>query len=573
MPITNYATVAPINVDAIGAFNQGATDTMERKQKAYDIFKNRKAEEILGSSLRPDGTVDFGKMMVEGQKAGIGYSTLKQVIATQADIMANEYNLANQKMMLESMGVDRSSYDPNAPVAPVAPVQAEAVQAQVESVPNPVVNPTTPMVPAQGTSQAPVDGSVNGTIQVTGQAQNAPTGNIKDYENDPFANANGANGEVKPPDARQYWNEMFHNKAKPFSVPTEGQLGPDGKVLNPTVSAEDADMALSYASKYAINPANPDKTIKTPTEILTERVNQLVGNVPQVPRPMLPPDPTKRTEVINAYNKAVAERSAKIAEAENLVRKEFADHITTKFGQSMQSQGLEVSKENLALAKKESERKQLEFDRDRQTAINMSKDIPGGRPAITDAPVNQTSLKMLQDTFIPAIADIQMADKGFGGAMQAALAKAKVDGSVNADVILGNLVAMGSMPSDRASEIRMRMTPEAYTQIKAMVKAQGADAAKGLTGIFGIKIGEGTGATNPQWMTSASNNVYQQAQSHGMTQKYYDWAIKNAGGDVKVKPSLPKTTTPVPPTTKSEKKPVKALTGAKVDSRASKKGR
>jgi len=92
---------------------------------------------------------------------------------------------------------------------------------------------------------------------------------------------------------------------------------------------------------------------------------------------------------------------------------------------------------------------------------------------------------------------------GFEGAYAAALAKAKADGSVNADAIVGNLVAMGAIPSQKAVYIKSlmsqngSMTGDMWNQAKASV---GKFMTKGL---------------DPKWGDDALKNLTETARLYG----------------------------------------------------------
>jgi hypothetical protein len=248
-----------------------------------------------------------------------------------------------------------------------------------------------------------------------------------------------------------------------------------------------------------------------PQQALTALENMAIQSVPQ---PVLNPmvgmmSKDDQAKEYGRYRQAVAEYPAKVQEA------------ITKVSDSIKSGNMDVVTQDLAktasrIAQAGNERAQQEYARGRQAANQL---VAMG---VTAKPMPDADVKALQDVFIPAIADIKQAGNGFGGAMQAAIAKSKVDGSLNFDAILANLTAMGAMPSDQAAKIKAKLTPEAYTAFGAMAKAGSVDAIKeGLRGL-GFDVGVGTGATNALWETSALGNVFQQAQAHGMTKSYFD---------------------------------------------------
>lgn len=316
-------------------------------KKSYDIYKTRKAEEIFGSSIKPDGTVDYGKMMVEGQKAGIGFSTLKQVIDTQSAMLNNELNLANTKQALEFAGVDRSAYDPNSTkrmgTTTAEPDTTGQTMGTIQAPPSPVQAQTMGGMETTQAPQAPQTGdmgNVDGAVVVKAPIY-TPTGKISDYEQDPFANVNTGD---KQPEQRNYWNDLYNYKAKSMFAGAQGGVDEAGNEIPPyKITSDDVKLTQAYAKQYGISPVD-GKKMKSPQEILRERVAQIAGAVAPVPPPMLPIDPNKRVDVINAYRAKVAERQSALKDAENKVAKEFADFGVTKFGQGMETEKLDMAK-------------------------------------------------------------------------------------------------------------------------------------------------------------------------------------------------------------------------------------
>lgn len=109
---------------------------------------------------------------------------------------------------------------------------------------------------------------------------------------------------------------------------------------------------------------------------------------------------------------------------------------------------------------------------------------------------------------------------GFAGDYAAALAKAKVDGSVNADAIVGNLIAMGAVPSDEAVKVKMLLTTGGGLT-DGLMKMGAAWTAGKL---------KGNEANKKAWYESAKSNIAETAYTHGFDLKYKAPAKKEGSG-------------------------------------------
>lgn len=96
---------------------------------------------------------------------------------------------------------------------------------------------------------------------------------------------------------------------------------------------------------------------------------------------------------------------------------------------------------------------------------------------------------------------------GFDGAYAAALAKAKADGSVNSDAIVGNLVAMGAIPSNKAIYIKSLLNPG------GSVTTEGAKQIASFLGTSIEKFNESGVAK--QWGNDAVSNIKETAKMYG----------------------------------------------------------
>lgn len=94
---------------------------------------------------------------------------------------------------------------------------------------------------------------------------------------------------------------------------------------------------------------------------------------------------------------------------------------------------------------------------------------------------------------------------GFEGAYAAALAKAKADGSVNSDAIVGNLIAMGAVPSAQSVYVKSLMNQNGTV---------GADAWNQIKAVIGDVLFAESGATK-KWANDALKNIAETAKLYG----------------------------------------------------------
>jgi hypothetical protein len=533
------------NLNLLGNFNTGYSTAVEQKKTAYDMYRQQKAQEIVGKSTRPGGDLDWDMMFKLGNEAGLGLDAFEQVNKMQQARRANEVAVLQHRANLESMGYDPTRWDPSAgnPVQVpaggtpyVAPTPEEA--ARYDFLTRVASGESTPetQIPQAQAQQFGAQG-VGGTAQIPGAPSAFPAGVPQDVVGDGTARSPMDLGEgTLSGQAPATKTGMYQLEAPPMRDPdldsrvTEGyfnRLWRTGRSQADAQRAMGLDLASTevplfditgmhgeqkdrlakFLAMQGINPGETDAELQTAVQL---RKQAVVDAIPQ-PAPVMPEGMGFEA----------------MAKAQNLNRKNMIDWVKARqeagiaFDKAMQEGNYAVLEKQLAqtasgLAKQASARQEAEFQRDR-AAANKLKEM-----GVTDRLLPAPDVKALQDVFIPAIADISNADNGFGGAMQAAIAKAKVDGSVNMDVVISNLVSMGAMPSDQGAKIMAKMTPEAYTNFASMLKAGSVDQVMSGLRAIGIDVGTGTGATNPTWKDQALDNVFQQAQAHGMTESYYN---------------------------------------------------
>ncbi len=527
-------------LNLLGNFNAGYNTAVEQKKNAYDMYRTQKAQDIVGKSTRADGTIDWDMMFKLGNEAGLGLDAFEQVNKMQQARRANEVAVLQHRANLESMGYDPTRWDPSAgnPVQVpaggtpyVEPTAEEKARYDFLTAPRPETQ-----IPQAQAQQFGAQG-VGGTAQIPGAPSAFPAGVPQDVVGDGTARSPMDLGEgTLSGQAPATKTGMYQLEAHPMRDPdldsrvTEGYLNRLWRTGRSQADAQRAmgldsastevplfditgmhgeqkDRLAKFLAMQGINPGETDAELQTAVQL---RKQAVVDAIPQ-PAPVMPEGMGFEA----------------MAKAQNLNRKNMIDWVKARqeagiaFDKAMQEGNYAVLEKQLAqtasgLAKQASARQEAEFQRDR-AAANKLKEM-----GVTDRLLPAPDVKALQDVFIPAIADISNADNGFGGAMQAAIAKAKVDGSLNMDAVISNLVSMGAMPSDQGAKIMAKMTPEAYTNFASMLKAGSVDQVMSGLRAIGIDVGTGTGATNPTWKAQALDNVFQQAQAHGMTESYYE---------------------------------------------------
>lgn len=567
------------NLDLAGTFTKSYQDALSTRKNAYDLYRTQKAQEIAAKASRPDGSMDWDTMFKLGNEAGLGLDAFEQVQKMQAARRANELAIAQNRMSLESMGYDPSTWDVSAGnpmVVPkgkeefVPPTQEQAAKYDFLTAPRPETQ--IPQAPAQ---QFGAQG-----VGETAQTSMAPSGAPAPVAQDVVGpnevvirpNETPASGTFKLPELVPDWETKTAPNWETKTAPNDGyynQLwraqGDQAKALeamgySPTASTqpqvfditgmmdEQKGRLAKFLAMQGINPGTTDAELQA--AVLSRK--QAVVDAIQPPATVMPEGTSFEA----------------LAKARNINRKNMVEWMQKRqeaglaFDKNMQEGNYSVLEKQLAqtasgLAKQANERQRAEFERDRAAASKLKE------MGVTDRLLPAADVKALQDVFIPAIADISNAGNGFGGAMQAAIAKAKVDGSVNMDAVISNLVSMGAMPSDQGAKIMAKMTPEAYTNFASMLKAGSVyQVMSGLRAI-GIDVGTGTGATNSTWKDQALDNVFQQAQAHGMTESYYNKQRSKSwqsASPVDVLPSVPRPE-PVRSTTQSPRTTGKPLSG------------
>lgn len=550
--------------DLIKNFQSAYGTAQEQKKTAYDQFRLQKAQDIVSKARRADGTMDWDAMFTLGSEAGIGLDAFNQVHKMQTDRRASELAVARGRMQLEALGYDPSSWDPSAkPMDVLMRERQQATEQGFDQTPTPAPSAPQPYVPPTAEQAKLYDFVTNPAEQqivasrLAGNAPGSETQNpqvpaqqfggqgvgetaqtsmpssapVQAGPQDIVVRGSGAGtvapqvGQLPAPAMRDsdnyvpdegYANTLWRAQRSRVGAGAGDRVA---EAVTPTLSI--AQMKTDERDRLSRYLAMRGISEKDQQTALTALENMAIKSVPVPANPETNPyfgmlTPEKQAEAYAQYTQDVVAYPSKVEDARVKLSEAIRTGNTDVLDKSLAVQGNERAIEQLRLSQEQNARSKQEYVRNRQAAetlVNMG---------VTAKLMPDADVKALQDVFIPAIADIKQAGNGFGGAMQAAVAMSKVDGSVNFDNVLSKLIAMGAMPSDAAAQIKTKLTPEAYTNIWGMIKAGSFDEAKEALRAYGVPVGVGSGATNKNWETSALQNVFQQAQAHGMTKAYFD---------------------------------------------------
>jgi hypothetical protein len=207
------------------------------------------------------------------------------------------------------------------------------------------------------------------------------------------------------------------------------------------------------------------------------------------------------------YNQAVAEYPAKVQDAR------------VKLSEAIRTGNYDVLDKSISVAGNRRAEERQEYD------------LSAQKGNIFIRPVSSEEARVVKQQRA-AISDIIAAPDSFAGAYQAAVAKAKSDGSVNEDAIVSNLVAMGALPSSDAIYLKTMMNPD------------GSLTAAGKKWVVNATVGQR--GPNAEWKANAIANINQYIRDNG-------------GRMVEFKATAPKTTI-TEPTVTTPKKPVQSPT-------------
>lgn len=200
---------------------------------------------------------------------------------------------------------------------------------------------------------------------------------------------------------------------------------------------------------------------------LQEQVLQRLRNVAEtIAKPILTIDPKDPVKSLNDYQIALNEYPARVSKAQQ----EEIERLRNIPGSI---QGEQIAKRGDIRAA-ESEQRAKE---------SQTYELAGQKGDIYFRPVSKDEATRVK-TILNEVPDIKKATKSFEEAYNAALSMAKIDGSVNSDNVVNNLVAMGAIPSSTAAKIKASLDPttpltrDAILWMKSVAFSEGTPASE-----------------------------------------------------------------------------------------------
>ena len=436
--------------DLIKNFQSAYSTAQEQKKTAYEQYRLQKAQDITSKARRADGTMDWDAMFKLGSEAGIGLDAFNQVHKMQSERRASEVANAQNRMVLESMGYDPSSWDPSA--GPRVQAPASGVPYQGPSTTDyGFVAPTAPET--QIPQVAPATFSAQG-VGETAQTSVAPSAPVQAGPQDvvvpgTVAPASKAGmyqlpaAPMRDPDldkSEGYYNELWRAQRDPEAMQKllgAGATGATGAELSTAkMSATEQENLARYLALRGINA--PD--VQTGLSQLENMA--LAGVAKPVINPMLGMmSKDKQAEEWGRYNQALAEYPAKVQEA----RVKLSDAIRTGNYEVLDKQ-LAVSANKIAQeGNKRAERAQQH---------ELASLTPDANPTIWKE-VTRQELGKIQDMQAGyddyrVATSAYMKDPSLGNLASVAVAKLKANNQpVTMDAIESYIIASGAVPEER----------------------------------------------------------------------------------------------------------------------------
>lgn len=527
------------NLDLAGTFTKSYQDALSTRKNAYDFYRTQKAQEIAAKASRPDGSMDWDTMFKLGNEAGLGLDAFEQVQKMQVARRASELAVQQQRMSLESMGYDPTKWDPSAgPSIAVkaggtpyegprandygfvtGPAETQIPQAPTQQFGVQGVGETAPTSMAPSGAPAPVAQDVVGPNTIVIRPSETPaSGTFKLPELVPDLKTKMAPNEG-------YYNQLWRAQRDPEALKRMlGSMGAGTEATGPTLSTQ--QMKPEELSNLARYTALRGIAAKDPQEALTALENMAVGSVavPQINPILGMLSKDEQAKEWGRYQTAITEYPAKVQEARN----KLSEAIRTGNYDVLEKQ---MAKDQLELSKQANERAEEK----------QRYDLAGQKGSIFTREVNSEEARVVKQQRA-AISDIIAAPNSFAGAYQAAVAKAKSDGSVNQDAIISNLVAMSALPSSDA------------IYLKAMMNPDGGLTDAGKKWIANWVFGER--GPSAEWKSQAIGNINQYIVDNGGRAIEFKTPAPHAP-----KPQAPNTNAPERPATQSPRTTEKPLSG------------
>ncbi len=425
---------------------QSAQDFLKGAQETRDARRKRAIEEAMRQGV--DSTGELNELALRKSLADAGFgedaeSVVRSITSPRADDVSKIATLGMQLKELVDAGI-------------VSREKAEELMGNTAQISRTPVSPssdTTWMagVPqTQGIADSQAGISEDGSIRITAQQDEMQP--LYDYERK----------ESKAQAVPQFAANLidFAKKENELSL---GDISTTGSALKYTLpTGADKDYILAAAKTLGFT-GNTSEAIDSE---LTQRA------MAQVPKPVLTPkgyDVKSRMEARAEYTQKMAEYPALVAQKKADLIKQLEAGQAARFGQG-------VTREQESRAKETQD-----------YGLAGQKDVEiFARPV---SPAEAVVVKLQRAT----ISDIVAATPDFAGAYQAAVAKAKSDGSVNQDAIISNLVAMGALPSGEAVYLKTMMSPD------------GAILPSGFKWVANKGFGER--GPSKAWKTQAIDNI------------------------------------------------------------------
>lgn len=442
---------------------QSAQTSADAAQRAFN--KSKQLDSLFAKHTDPTGRLNGVGFMADAEAAGLGRAEIEQAAEYDAKRKGTASQIALQESMQRGAGYDASSVDRSGASAPRgaaslpgagAPLGPSSIDPDTLRSPSDVGAPQTAASMRQGglTAQDVVD-HINGkasedvpTVEVLGRVPSESKGEEARLpppaEPDPF---------TPDPPQRTWWQE-FSDSYRPQAM---------GGGIGGVSDAMQQDSGL-----FQWEPKNDSNQFRQFDAALQAKLNaggfkdapEYLGKIYQsVFDANMPSQPNQALIFQGAEGMAKYEQQ----------KKDFAAGIQKARG--LAAQRVMEAREKLESAAKE-------YGVNVYAEESHEADFGGRRKGVASGEIVRTrpvsaEEKTQGEIVANAYQDLKAAEKrgGFEGDYAAAMARAKADGNVNEDAIVGHLVAMGAWPSSQAVALKNLMRESSGTPIGDIYKA------------------------------------------------------------------------------------------------------
>jgi hypothetical protein len=418
------------------------TDLKESANKLRELNRQRAIQKATSDALKPDGTIDYDAARKSLISQGFGENADQLVNAmsgtrTEAAKMESESRNRDYMDMIKGLlspaefvkrhqGQDIVTTKPSeAPTSSYNLLTDKDIPGNVE---------TPKISPNQISSQINPN-----EISIQGQEfkSKASEGKLQDTIPQNVYTTTKSGPQITPDYLK---SDIDVNKlSEGFGV----KYGTKGYEFEPFTSKS---MNENEKNNLAATLRRSGIEIKT-NEDLDNAVKQAENQVlKSIPLPVFNPYVTgdKFAEELGRYQKEMQEYPAK----QQAALLEFRKGLKSGFGEV---QGTELSK-NADIRAKE----QLEIEKKKQI-FDLAQLSPETNPNIYKE-IRPDQLQKIND-MRKAVVNFKRAGNSFEDAVDAAINKSKIDGSVNWDAVVGNLTSMGAFPSAEAVKLKLALDP------------------------------------------------------------------------------------------------------------------